>query len=133
MVLRFCSLTVAVSVHLHVCREIDLFLQHQHTHIPALTRCHYRIVSKSPKYHTNTQRPYPYYPLTLGDFLRKRRLDLSLTRTQVAIEIGTYNSNIRNWEANRLGVSLRFRKRVHEFVGICPYDPVGTKSRSRTE
>jgi transcriptional regulator with XRE-family HTH domain len=55
--------------------------------------------------------------LSLGDFLRKQRLDLGLTQTQVAGEIGTSSSNIRNWEANRWGVSLRFRKRVFTLNG----------------
>ena len=90
---------------------------------PALTRCHYGIIASKPPQHVMTARPYPYYPKTLGDCLRKRRLDLNLTQKQLAKEIlHTSTSNIRNWEANRRAVSLRFRRSVNEFIGLCPND-----------
>ena len=97
--------------------------QSSRTDTPALTRCHFGIIGSKPLLHTITARPYPYYPKTLGDHLRKRRLDLNLTQKHLAEEIlHTSTSNVRNWEANRRAVSLRFRRSVNEFIGLCPCD-----------
>ena len=88
-----------------------------------MTRCHFGIIGSKPPLRNVTARPYPYYPKTLGDYLRKRRLDLNLTQKQLAEDIlHTSISNIRNWEANRRAVSLRFRRSVNEFIGHCPLD-----------
>jgi len=70
-----------------------------------------------------TARPYPYYPKTSGDHLRKRRLDLNLKQKQLAEDIlQTSTSNIRNWEVNRRSVSFRFRRSFYDFIGFCPCD-----------
>lgn len=87
--------------------------------IPALTRCHYRLTSVKPAYAVPRKRPYPINPITLGDFLRKRRIDLSLTQKEVARIIGTSITNIRNWELNWRVVSTRYRPAVDDFVGFC--------------
>ncbi len=52
--------------------------------IPALTRCHYQISAIKSPTRTITSRPYPYFPITIGDYLRKRRLDPGLRQKDVA-------------------------------------------------
>jgi len=90
--------------------------------IPALLKCQYVISAPKPVYTAPVRRPYPYNPVTLGDFLRKKRLDLNLTQKQVDDLLKTDVCNIRNWEANRGQISLRFHPRIIEFIGYCPYD-----------
>ena len=108
-----------------------------HTYTPALTRCHFGIIGSKPPAHVITARPYPYDPNTLGDYLRKRRLDLNLTQKQLAEDIlHTSTSNIRNWEANRRQVSLCFRPQVYEFIGFFPCDVslrLGLRLKQRRE
>lgn len=83
----------------------------------------YGIIASKPPKRVMTARPYPYYLKTLGDHLRKRRLDLNLTQKQLAEDIlHTSTSNIKNWEANRRQVSLCFRPQIYEFIGYFPCD-----------
>ena len=107
------------------------------TGTPALTRCHYCVIASKPPEHVMNARPYPYYPKTLGDCLRKRRLDLNLTQKQLAEDIlHTSASNIRNWEANRYQISLQFKQKVYEFLGIRPCNvssPIGKRLKERRE
>ena len=57
---------------------------------------------------------HPCLPSTLGDYIRKRRLDLNLTQKQLAEKIlFTSNDNVRNWEKNRLSVALSLRPKPH--------------------
>ena len=41
---------------------------------------------------------YPNNPKTLGEQIRKRRLDLELTAKQVAEQLGVHYQTIINWE-----------------------------------
>jgi transcriptional regulator with XRE-family HTH domain len=74
---------------------------------------------------------------TLGDWLRKTRLDLNLTQEQLAKDIlKTTFQNVSGWEENKHSVSLRFRPKVIDFIGFCPCDvslPIGLKLRERRE
>ena len=115
----------------------DLHSLSRYAFIPALTRCHYDLNASRPPIHISTASPYPYHPNTLGDHLRKRRLDLGLTQKQLAEDVlHTSISNVRNWELNYRSTSLQFRKKVYEFIGFCPCDvslPLGLRLRERRE
>ena len=63
---------------------------------------------------------YPQKLETLGDHLRKRRLDLALLQRQVAAELGVHEASIYNWERNRKSLQLRFVARITEFLGYVP-------------
>jgi len=67
-------------------------------------------------------------PITLGDHLRRRRLELGLYQKDVAIQIGVTASTIWNWE-HGWTVELRFMPRVIDFLGYnpipCPEDLMG--------
>ena len=70
--------------------------------------------------------PSPAYPKslkTLGDHLRKRRLDLKLLQSEVADRIGADETTVHNWEKNHSAPSLPFLPRIVEFLGYRPLDP----------
>jgi len=59
---------------------------------------------------------------TLGDHLRKRRLDLELLQREIAGKLGVDETTICNWETNRTSPQLRFIPRIIAFLGYHPYD-----------
>lgn len=58
-------------------------------------------------------------PVTLGDHLRRRRLELGLYQKNVAAQIGVTTSSIWNWE-HGWSIDLRFIPRTIEFIGYNP-------------
>jgi transcriptional regulator with XRE-family HTH domain len=67
-------------------------------------------------------------PVTLGDHLRRRRLELGLYQKDVAVQIGVTTSTIWNWENNWSSITLSCMPKVFEFLGYnpipCPDDPL---------
>jgi len=63
---------------------------------------------------------YPQSLKTIGDHIRKRRLDLKLTQKKVAKKIGVDKTTVQFWENNRVKPSLRLIPKIVEFLG---YDP----------
>ncbi len=59
-------------------------------------------------------------PVTLGDHLRRRRIELGLCQKDVAARLDVTTSTVWNWE-NSGAVALRFIPSVVEFLD---YDPV---------
>jgi len=86
---------------------------------PALPFCHLAFQTKKP-----LSGAYPKELRTLGDYLRKRRLDLALTQRDVAKRLGANEAPVWNWEKNRSSPALRFVPRIIEFLG---YEPDDTK------
>jgi transcriptional regulator with XRE-family HTH domain len=82
--------------------------------------------------HSEFRRPRPkpqIYPNTLntlGDHLRKRRLDLGLLQKQVADEIGVDETTICNWEGNKSSPSIRSIPKIMGFLGYNPFPPAQT-------
>jgi transcriptional regulator with XRE-family HTH domain len=66
---------------------------------------------------------YPKKLVTLGDHLRKKRLDLGLFQKDVALAIGVDTCTITNWEKGRTEPELRFIPRIVTFLG---YEPDST-------
>jgi DNA-binding XRE family transcriptional regulator len=70
------------------------------------------------------QKPFPPgYPQiinTLGDHLRKKRLDLKLLQKDVAKRIGVDETSIYLWENNRVNPSLSSIPKIIEFLGYIP-------------
>jgi len=58
-------------------------------------------------------------PVTLGDHLRRRRLELGLYQKDVAAQIGVTTSTIWNWE-HGWTIDLRYVPRVIAFLGYNP-------------
>jgi DNA-binding transcriptional regulator YiaG len=64
---------------------------------------------------------YPTELRTIGDHVRKHRLDLGLLQREVALRIGVDKTTVYNWEAGRATPSLRALPAVIAFLG---YDPI---------
>ena len=65
---------------------------------------------------------YPKELKTLGDHLRKRRLDLGILQKDVAQKIGVNKATITNWELSHNFPELRYIPGIIEFLGYWPYD-----------
>ena len=77
--------------------------------------CHLRLHSSKPK-----SCAYPKELKTLGDHIRKRRLDLSLLQRDVAGKVGVEVSSVVNWEKGRATPELRYMPAILALLG---YDP----------
>lgn len=64
---------------------------------------------------------YPKNLVTLGDHIRKRRLDLKLTQKQVALTIGTNVTSILGWETNLHSPVISFIPKIVKFLEYIPY------------
>ena len=65
---------------------------------------------------------YPVRPSSLGDNLRKKRIDLRISQGEVAERLGADQDTVWNWENNRSSPSLRFVPLIIEFLGYAPDD-----------
>jgi transcriptional regulator with XRE-family HTH domain len=59
---------------------------------------------------------------TLGDHLRKKRLDLKLLQKDVAQKIGVDAASVNNWETDRNNPSLAIIPKLIEFLGYIPFE-----------
>jgi transcriptional regulator with XRE-family HTH domain len=79
--------------------------------------CHLRLKAAKP------QNPaYPKKLKTIGDHIRKRRLDLG---RDVATRIGFTEPSVWNWESNASAPHWHSLKAIVDFLG---YDPLGCGS-----
>lgn len=73
---------------------------------------------------------HPAYPKslkTLGDHLKKKRLDLKLFQSDVAQKLGVDEASIHNWERNLTAPSIALMPRVLKFLGYIPFEiPMGS-------
>ena len=87
--------------------------------IPALPFCHVSLTASRP-----LSTGYPQELKTLGDHLRKRRLDLGLPQSNVARLLGVDPESVSNWERGYCSPRLQFIPRVIEFLGYVPLPPL---------
>lgn len=71
-------------------------------------------------------RGYPRALCTIGDHLRRRRLDSGLLQREVAERIGADESTVTNWELNRTKPALRFLPAIVRFLGYTPWTADGS-------
>lgn len=67
--------------------------------------------------------PKPGYPKainSLGDHLTARRLDLALTQREIAARLGVDPDSVRNWEAGRTFIEVRYYPELIAFLGYNP-------------
>jgi site-specific DNA recombinase len=95
----------------------ELMASGQRNFIPALPFCHISLKGQRP-----LPQAYPRELKTLGDHLRKRRLDLKLLQKEVAQKVGVDEATIYNWENNRSSPELHYIPKVIEFLGYVPFD-----------
>ena len=73
---------------------------------------------------------YPHKVLTLGDAIRKRRMDLSLRQKDVAEIIRCDQDTITNWENGRRSPTISHTAKIAEFLEYNPF-PEGTNLAER--
>jgi len=86
-----------------------------HRDTPALPFCDLILRAPQP-----LAKAYPTELRSLGDHLRKRRLDLGLLQREVALQIGVDPKTVWNWEKGKAVPSLRAVPHVVRFLA---YDP----------
>ena len=83
-------------------------------------------VSRTTRRAAQSNRPllakYPNQLRTIGDHLRKRRLDLRMTQEEVAEKLGTYTHTIRGWEYNHHSPGIRHMLKIIDFLGYVPWN-----------
>lgn len=65
---------------------------------------------------------YPAKLVTVGDHLRKRRLDLGLWQKQVAERISVTTCTITSWELNRTEPEIGYDPAIIDFLGYVPFE-----------
>jgi len=77
------------------------------------------------KYNVCAARPftypdgYPVNPQTIGEHIRKKRMDNRLMQSEVANIIGVSEESIWNWE-NRTQPHMRYLPKITKFLGYIP-------------
>ncbi len=77
--------------------------------------CRVRLTAKKPE-----NPACPKKLITLGDHIRKRRLDLGLCQKNVALTLGVSESTVNNWEVNRNAPITYQFPRIFAFLGYTP-------------
>jgi len=73
---------------------------------------------------------YPTALVTIGDHIRKRRLDLGLFQRQVAAQIGVDEASVWNWEKGEMKPESRHLPAIISFLGYNPLpQPQGLAAR----
>lgn len=72
---------------------------------------------------------YPKSLVTIGDHLRKKRLDLGFLQREVALLLGTTKCSVMYWEKNRTTPTLVHLPGIIKFLGYCPLDQHDTPGR----
>jgi len=65
---------------------------------------------------------YPKELSTLGDHLKKRRLDLKMLQKEVAAILNTTVCSYRNWEKNWRNPSFQHMSSIIKFLKYVPFD-----------
>ncbi len=68
-----------------------------------------------------SEKPYPKQLITIGDHIKKRRLDLNLTQGEVSKLIGVKEESIYNWENNQSKPKIYLMPKIIEFLGYVPF------------
>jgi transcriptional regulator with XRE-family HTH domain len=71
-----------------------------------------------------SEKAYPKTLVTLGDHIRKRRLDLKLLQKDVGTLLEVDEETIWNWENNHCTPQIRFIPKVIDFLGYDPLVPL---------
>jgi transcriptional regulator with XRE-family HTH domain len=85
-----------------------------HTDIPAFPFCHVTLRGRKPR------KGYPEEPQTLGEHLKKRRLDRGLRQKDVAGVLGVTVDSYNGWEHDRHEPEVVYWSGITDFLG---YDP----------
>ena len=76
--------------------------------------------------HFRQVKGYPAVPKTIGEMIRKRRLDLGLHQIEVAEVIGCDEMSIVNWERGHTAPRINYMAGVTRFLGCNPFPSADT-------
>lgn len=93
---------------------------HEHLH---LCVAFFPLRLRGPRIHS-LPRGYPRSPETLGQHLRKRRLDLGLLQRDLAARLGVGVMTVGNWELGKEQPGIRHTAAILAFLGYDP-EPAG--------
>jgi DNA-binding XRE family transcriptional regulator len=65
---------------------------------------------------------YPENPVSIGDHIRKKRMELKLLQKDVARICGVSEDCITNWEKNRNTPQIQYFPHIINFLGYLPFD-----------
>ncbi|MFI5364073.1 MAG: helix-turn-helix domain-containing protein [Candidatus Binatia bacterium] len=95
------------------------------TAIPALPFCQVRLSARKP------ERPaYPKELKTLGNHIRRRRLDLGLLQREVAQQVGVDVNSVCHWETGHSRPKVYLMPRIIDFLGYVPGGPAASFSEA---
>jgi DNA-binding transcriptional regulator YiaG len=63
----------------------------------------------------------PLFPQTLGDFIRKKRVESLQLQSHVARIIGVSEDTITNWETNRFVPQINLYPAIFQYLGFYPF------------
>lgn len=86
---------------------------------PCVAFCHVRLAGPKPR-----PKAYPKRLKTLGDHIRKRRLDLDQLQKEAAEQIGVDAASIGNWESNKIQPMVHCLPAILTFLGYNPLPEV---------
>jgi DNA-binding XRE family transcriptional regulator len=70
--------------------------------------------------HWKSNQRVPAQPTTLGERIKKHRLQLHWLQTDVAVKIGISSTSVSNWERGITTPSRRMTKRIQKFLDYAP-------------
>jgi len=73
--------------------------------------------------------PYPASFETIGDHIRKKRLDLEIKRKDFVKLMGVGKKTVDGWELRGATPQSENMKRIIDFLGYVPYDPIQPLSK----
>ena len=81
-----------------------------------------RVVRPSMSLHFRRLRDYPTSPKTIGEHLRKKRIDQSLSVAKLIrlLDLGVTDNAVELWEKNRNRLKGPNRERIVQFLGFDP-------------
>lgn len=65
---------------------------------------------------------YPEDPVSIGNHIRKKRMDLKLIQKDVAKILGVTEDSITNWENNSSEPQVNYFPQIIDFLGYFPFD-----------
>lgn len=65
---------------------------------------------------------YPANPQTIGEHIRKRRMDRGLLQKEVAEQIGVTEDCITLWESNKSNPHVSYYPKIIDFLGYLPIE-----------
>jgi DNA-binding XRE family transcriptional regulator len=90
---------------------------HGQGRVAFLPRVRIRLECRKPKH-------YPENPKTLGEHIRKRRMELGLTRRPAAKALRINPWTVLNWETGQYQPPIRSIQSILAFLGYDPFQPV---------